>query len=92
MYSTFFSGPDYFKRFCLNPDGSTIDFMTSAEVNKFLTSDIDVDKFIAELKNYVLDVNDKLFCDKKMVFIIESQTFRTNTEEPRKVSVLVSIY
>ena len=65
--------------------------MMSAEVNKFLTSDIDVDKFIAELKNYVLDVNDKLFSDKKMVFIIESQTFRTNTEEPRKVSVMVSI-
>ena len=75
----------------MNPDGSTIDFMTSAEVNQFLTSDIDVDKFIAELKNYVLDVNDKLFSDKKMVFIIESQTFRTNTKEPRKVSVVVSI-
>ena len=66
--------------------------MTSAEVNKYLTSDIDVDKFIAELKNYVLDVNDKLFSDKKMVFIIESQTFRTNTKEARKISVAVSIF
>ena len=75
----------------MNPDGSTIDFLMSSEVNEFLTSDIDVDKFIAELKNYVLDVNDKLFSDKQMLFIIESQTFRTNTEDPRKVSVVVSI-
>ena len=54
-------------------------------------TEIDVDQFIDDLKNYVMYVNVKLFTSKNMIFIIEMQTFRTYTEPSRKVCVMVSI-
>ena len=75
----------------MNPDGSKINLWTSSDVNFYHNAEIDVDQFIVDLKNYVMDANDKLFASKNMIFTIEMQTFRTHTEPSRNVSVVVSI-
>ena len=84
-------GPDYFKRFVKNADGTRVRFKTSKEVNEYMNKMIDVDKWMRDVKFYVKEVDAELIADKKLVFGIETKIFWTYTEEARQFSVVVGL-
>ena len=82
-------GPDYFKRFVKNDDGTRVKFKTSKEVNEFMNQMIDVDKWIGEVKSYIKAVDSDFIADRRLVFGIETKVFLTYTEEVRQFAVMV---
>ena len=55
-----------------------------------MARDIYIDQWILNVKKYIMDKDETLIADKKLVFIIESQRFRTVTNPSRSVTVMVS--
>ena len=47
--------------------------------------------WIGGVKEYLKEMNDELIKNRKLLFFLESQIFRTNTEPKRLVSVMVII-
>ena len=68
----------------------TVQLFHPYEVERQLNSTVDVDRWIMHLKSYVVAANTTLISDKKLVFVIEMQTFRTKTTPQRQLSVMVS--
>ena len=71
-------------------DGWPIEMKSGAEVNSFMDRSIDQDEWILHVKQYVKDKQAELIRDKKLIFVIESQCFRTPSNPTRDVSVIVS--
>ena len=74
---------------CQNDDGSTIRMIRPLQVKEEMNKNIDVEKWVLTLKEYVLDVQGEWFSDKGKIFVIESQTFKTYTNPFRQISVMV---
>ena len=87
----FLLGPDYFKRFVKNADGTRVKFRTSYEVNNYMNAMRDVDKWMRDVKCYIQAIDADLICDRKLIFGIETKIFLTYTEPSRQMAVMVGI-
>ena len=85
-----FSGDTYLQRFKGDVDGRPCTFMTPCQVNNFMDRFVTVDEWIADVKAYFRKYNRHLLKDKRLMFVIESQSFTTTTTPARHMSVLVS--
>ena len=63
--------------------------MTPGEVNDFMGRDVDIDEWMLGVQEYLLQKQGNLISDKKLVFVMESQRFRTLTSPSRDVTVIV---
>ena len=63
--------------------------MSSQKVNDYMNREVKIDEWAADVKRYLKDVKGNLLTEKKMIFLIKSQTFRTITQPRRCVSVMV---
>ena len=86
------SGRVYFDCFCSDVDGWPITMLTPAQVNDFMGRDIDIDEWILHVKDYIFGKQGTLISDKKLVFVIESQRFRTISNPSRDISVIVGTH
>ena len=83
-------GPAFFERFCSAVDRWPIELMKPEDFKSFMARDIYIDEWILNVKKYIMEKEEKLIRDKTLVFVIESQRFRTVTNPSRSVTVMVS--
>ena len=88
-FKKFLVGPDYFKRFVKNSDGTRVRFKTSYQVNQYMNQMRHVDQWMRDLKLYIKGVEPELIADRKLIFGIETRIFLTNTEPTRQFCVMV---
>ena len=63
--------------------------MAPQKVNEFMERKIDLDEWILHVKQNILDKDRQLIIDKKHIFVIESQSFKTFTTPSRTVTTMV---
>ena len=63
-----------------------------SQVKEYMDQHREVNGWIPVVKQYITDMNGELIPDKKLVFAVETQIFRTNTAPQRSLSVMVSTY
>ena len=84
------SGPDYLKRVCRDENGvDSVKIFTVSEVNEYILEDKEVNRWMAGVKEYLLDIHGDLISHKNLVFFLETQVFLTNTNPKRSISVVV---
>ena len=79
-------------KFQQNEDGTVVQFMHPNMVEDFMSRNVDVNTWIQEVKSYVFEANGNLIADRKLIYTMESQTFKTNTDPARRVTVIVSVF
>ena len=88
----FCTGPNYLKRVCSQTGSSEeVKILTIKDVNQHVNQPKEVMSWIGGVKEYLTEMNDELIKNRKLLFFLESQIFRTNTEPKRLVSVMVII-
>ena len=65
--------------------------MSALEVNSFMEREIDLYEWILQVREYVKEKEASLISHRRLVFIIESQTFKTATDPSRDLTVMVSV-
>ena len=84
----FVIGPDYFKAF---QERNNVTLMSAVNVRKKRDEKVHVQDWIIARKSFLFKKAGGKVKDRRLLTVMESQTFYTNTEPQRPVSVVVSV-
>ena len=76
----FVVGRAFFERFSRNEDGTIVKFLHPKDVQAFMSRLVDPSKWMQHVKAYLKNANEDILRDKRLLFRIECQGFRTFPE------------
>ena len=63
--------------------------MHPEQYNSFMERDVYIDEWMGHVKQYILAKQGSLITDRKLLFVVESQCFKTVTMPSRELTVMV---